>query len=59
MTLGVMARNLLNTNNPGAPESVLTSPRFGEPLSLAGGGQGGGGGQSANRRLEFNLRFSF
>ncbi len=60
LTLGLVARNLLNTNNPGIPESVITSPRFGEPLSLAGGQGGfGGGGQSANRRLEINLRFSF
>jgi len=58
MTVGIVARNLLNTNNPGAPESNLLSPRFGEALSLAGGGQGGGN-QSANRRLELNIRFSF
>lgn len=62
VTLGLVARNLLNTTNPGAPESNLLSPRFGESLSLAGGGGNGfqgGGGQSANRRLEINLRLSF
>ncbi len=58
MTVGIVARNLLNTNNPGAPESNLLSPRFGESLALAGGGQGGAN-QSANRRFELNIRFSF
>jgi hypothetical protein len=53
---GLFVRNILNTNNPGAPESNLLSPRFGQALSLAGGG---GATQSANRRIEFNLRLSF
>ena len=60
VTLGLVARNVLNHTNPGAPESNLLSPRFGQSLSLAGGEGGrGGGGQSANRRLEINLRFGF
>ena len=59
MTLGIIARNLLNTNNPGAPESDLLSPRFGESLSLGSGAGGFGATQSANRRFEINLRFGF
>jgi hypothetical protein len=53
---GIYVRNIFNTNNQGIPDSDLLSPRFGQSLSLAGGG---GATQSANRRLEFNLRLSF
>jgi len=37
-------------------DNNLLSPRFGESLSLAGGG---GATQSANRRIEFNVRLGF
>jgi hypothetical protein len=57
ITAGLFARNLLNTVNPGAPVGSLLSDRFDEPVALGGGN--GGGGQSANRRIEFNLRLSF
>jgi hypothetical protein len=56
MTVGIVARNLLNTVNPAAPEGNLLSTRFGESLSLAGQGAAN---QSANRRFELNIRFSF
>ncbi|HXP85863.1 MAG TPA: carboxypeptidase regulatory-like domain-containing protein [Bryobacteraceae bacterium] len=56
VTAGLFVRNIFNTTNAGVPETNLLSPRFGEALSLAGGG---GATQSANRRIEFNLRLSF
>jgi len=61
VTAGIFVRNLLNTWNPGPPEGNLLSPRFGESLALAGGAFGGPGGatQSANRRIELSLRFTF
>jgi hypothetical protein len=70
VTLSVEARNLLNTVNPGQPVGVLTSSLFGQAQSVAGGfgpggggpgggGFGGGASQSANRRLQLQLRFSF
>ncbi|MEQ1947961.1 MAG: carboxypeptidase regulatory-like domain-containing protein [Bryobacteraceae bacterium] len=64
LQLSVEARNLLNSVNPGTPVGILTSPIFGQPQSLSGGGPGGGPGgfgasQTANRRLQLQLRFSF
>lgn len=56
LTAGLFVRNIFNRTNQGIPDSDLLSPRFGESLSLAGGG---GATQSANRRIEFNLRFAF
>lgn len=54
-------RNLLNRTNGGTPVGNLRSEFFGQPVSLAGGfGFGGGGSQSAgNRRIEFEIQFSF
>jgi hypothetical protein len=57
LTAGVYVRNIFNTTNQGIPDGDLLSPRFGESLALASNGQGAT--QSANRRLEFNLRFGF
>ena len=57
LTLGLFVRNIFNTVNPGLPEGDLLSPRFGETLSLVTAGQGAT--QSANRRMEINLRFGF
>jgi len=57
LTLSANARNLFNHTNPGAPISNLSSPEFGQSLSLGGGGFGGG--QTANRRIDLSLRFSF
>ncbi len=65
ITLSVSARNLLNNVNLSTPVGNLSSPLFGQSLSIAGGGfgggpgGGGGGGAAANRRLDFTLRFSF
>ena len=64
LTLSVEARNLLNAVNPGAPVGIVSSPQFGLAQGVAGGfGPGGGGGggaaQTANRRLELQLRFNF
>jgi hypothetical protein len=61
LTAGLFLNNLLNHVNPGAPESNLLSPRFGQTLGLAGGGFGGEfhAAQAFNRRVEFVLRFSF
>ncbi len=56
VTAGIIARNLLNHVNDGAPVGSLLSDRFDEPTSLLANG---GGGQSANRRIEFNLRLGF
>ena len=57
LTLSLNARNVLNHTNPGAPISNLSAPNFGESNSLAGGGFGGG--QTANRRIDLSLRFTF
>lgn len=60
VTASVEARNLLNNVNPGTPVGVLSSPLFGQPQGLSGGfGPGTGGTQTANRRLQLQLKFSF
>jgi hypothetical protein len=60
----VQIRNLFNRTNEGTPVGNLRSPFFGRPVSLAGGfgfggGGGGFGGQAGNRRVEFEVEFSF
>ena len=63
VTLGVMAANILNHFNPGGYQGNINSPQFGQPTSVNtgfGGGPGGFNGSVANnRRLEFQVRFSF
>ena len=67
LTASVEIRTLLNSVNPSTPVGSLSSPFFGEALGVTngfggfGGGGGGGGAatQTANRRLELQLRFSF
>ena len=59
VTFSVSARNLLNHTNLGTPIGTLTSPLFGTSNTLAGFGGPGGGGEAGNRRIEFQLRFSF
>jgi hypothetical protein len=56
LTFSANVRNLLNTNNPGNPIGVLTSPLFGQSNSLS---FGPGGTSVTNRRLELGLRFAF
>jgi hypothetical protein len=70
LTLSLMVNNILNHLNPGGYQGSILSPQFGQPLSsisgFGGGGPGGGGAAgafggngAANRRLEFQARFSF
>ena len=61
LTLAVQFSNLLNTVNQGTPIGSLSSSRFGQSFSTAGGFGffGGGGGNSGNRRIEFQARFSW
>ena len=56
LTLSVMARNLLNSLNPGSPVGNLSSPFFGQPISIAGGPFSSA---SANRRIDLQVMFSF
>jgi len=61
LTAGVMFHNLFNTVNPGQIENDLLSPRLGDPLAQAniGGFGGNANSQAFNRRIDFNVRFSF
>jgi hypothetical protein len=63
ITLSISARNLFNTVNLASPVGNLSSPYFGKSTATAGGfggGPGGGDGSGAgNRRIDFQLRFSF
>ncbi len=56
LTFSTSARNILNNVNPGQPIGTLTSPLFGESNQLAGGFFSTA---TANRRIDFQLRFSF
>jgi hypothetical protein len=58
VTLSVEARNLLNNVNRGTPVGVLTSPMFGEAQGISAVGFGTPT-QTANRRLQLQLRFAF
>ncbi len=62
MQLSINFQNIFNKVNLSNPVGNLSSPSFGESLSLGGGfgGFGGGGGTGAgNRRVSAQLRFSF
>ena len=60
LTLGIQFSNLFNTVNLGTPVGSLSSSRFGQSTSTAGGfGPFGGGGNSGNRRVELQMRFSW
>jgi hypothetical protein len=56
LTFSVMARNLLNSLNPGSPVGNLSSPFFGQSISIAGGPFSSA---SANRRVDLQVKFSF
>ena len=58
LMLSVQARNLLNHVNPGQVTGNITSPLFGQSNSLAGG-FGAFAENGNNRRLEFQMRFTF
>lgn len=60
LTFGISARNVLNHVNLGSPIGNLTSPQFGESISLASGpGFGGAFSSAANRRVDLLATFSF
>jgi hypothetical protein len=67
LTFSVNFQNLLNKVNLGGPVGNLSSPFFGQSVSVAGsfGGFGGpgaggfGGGGAGNRRVTLSARFSF
>lgn len=56
LTFSANARNIFNHVNPGAPVGSLSSDKFGQSISLAGGPFNT---QSANRRVDFQVMFSF
>ena len=63
VTVSANITNVLNHDNPGGYQGVLTSNQFGQPTSVNtgfGGGPGGGGGSTANnRRIDLSIRFNF
>ncbi len=61
LEFAVQIRNIFNRTNLGTPVGNLRSLFFGQSTSLAGGFGfgGGGGGQAGNRRIEFQIQFSF
>jgi hypothetical protein len=56
LTFNVMVHNLFNNMNEAAPVANLSSPYFGQTISLAGGPFGNG---AYNRRLDLQVMFSF
>ncbi|HLW55027.1 MAG TPA: carboxypeptidase regulatory-like domain-containing protein [Candidatus Angelobacter sp.] len=58
LTFSAFARNMFNFVNPGQPVGNLSSPQFGQSISLAGPGFFNGN-QPANRRLDFQVMFAF
>lgn len=59
LTLSLSARNLFNFVNLSPPVGNLSSPLFGQSLSLGGGFGPMGGSAAHNRRIDAQLRFSF
>jgi hypothetical protein len=71
VTVSANITNILNHDNPGGYQGVLSSNQFGLPTSINtgfGGGGGGGGGAGGgpgggsnanNRRIDLSLRFNF
>jgi hypothetical protein len=63
LTASVQASNALNHTNLGPPVGNLSSPFFGESVSLAQGfgppGGGSGGTPTYNRKITLQLRFTF
>jgi hypothetical protein len=59
LTFSVSARNLLNHVNLTPPIGNLSSPLFGQSLSIAGGFGPEGASSAANRRIDLSLRFTF
>jgi hypothetical protein len=63
LTASVQGSNVLNHTNYGPPVGNLSSPFFGESVSLAQGfgppGGGSGGSPTYNRKIMLQLRFTF
>jgi len=63
MQFSINFQNIFNKVNLSNPVGNLSSPSFGESLSLGGGfggfGGGGGGSGSGNRRVSAQVRFNF
>jgi hypothetical protein len=63
VTMSVQASNALNHTNFGTPVGNLSSPYFGESISLASGfgppGGGSGGSPTYNRKITLQMRFTF
>src|SRR3984957_12033083 len=63
LTASVQASNALNHTNFGSPVGNLSSPYFGESISLASGfgppGGGSGGSPTYNRKITLQMRFTF
>jgi hypothetical protein len=59
LTLSASARNFLNHPSYSAPNGNLSSPYFGQSLSLAGFGPMGGGNTTYDRKIDIQLRFQF
>jgi hypothetical protein len=62
LTFSANARNLFNDVNFGPRIGTIGSPLFGQSNSIGGlfgGGGGGGGTQAANRRIDFQVVFTF
>jgi hypothetical protein len=57
LTFSAEADNILNHNNPGPPVGVLSSPYFGQSISL--NAPFSTGGTSANRTVTLHCNFSF
>jgi hypothetical protein len=55
----VEANNVLNHVNPGQPVGVLTSPLFGQSISLNSPFSLGGLSTSSNRTVTLHCSFSF
>jgi hypothetical protein len=56
LTLGISARNILNTVNEGIPIGIISSPLFSQANSLGGGPFAS---QSSNRRVDLQITFAF
>jgi hypothetical protein len=63
VTMSLQASNALNHTNFGPPVGNLSSPYFGESISLASGfgppGGGSGGSPTYNRKITLQMRFTF
>lgn len=56
LTFSVFARNLFNTLNPAPPIGNLSARDFGQTVEVGGGPFGS---ETANRRIDLQVRFSF